>query len=233
MSALRRAARPQPRSTHYAWALRPPPTIPNPSTMRSSTTACRSRLAMSRACQCRACAGDLSLARRRHAGGVLDAAGVDQCGELIELKLLPISAVVWNPAAVVGTAVSISAAVATTVLVLGTVAITVSITGTHRVDLYEVSVVVDVDMVANAAPAGVEAVRQARPLDADIAVAMLVQGLLGLIHRVRASGSGTENQKSQTAANNAKFGLPQHDRSPHATPLTRSATAPQIVPITL
>jgi len=32
--------------------------------------------------------------------------------------------------------------------VLGTVAITV--TGTHRVDLYEVSVVVDVDMIANA-----------------------------------------------------------------------------------
>jgi len=103
---------------------------------------------------------------------------------LTELKLLPISisAVVGDPAAVVGTAVSISAVVATTVLVLGTVAITVSITGTHRVDFYEVSVIVDVDMIANAALAGVEAVRQARPLDADIAVAMLVQGLLGLIH---------------------------------------------------
>src|SRR5206468_11018923 len=174
-------------------------------------------------CRARARAGNLPLARGCCSECARDAQRVDQYGELTELKLLPISisAVIGGPAAIVGTAVSISAVVATTVLVLGTVAITV--TGTHRVDLYEVSVVVDVDMIANAALAGVEAVRQARPLDADIAVAMLVQGLLGLIHRVRASGSGTENQKGQTAANNAKLGSPQHDRPPHATPLTRSA----------
>src|SRR5262249_62315796 len=81
-----------------------------------------------------------------------------------------------------------------------TIAITVAITGTHRVDFLEVSVVVDVDMIASAAPAGIEAVRQARPLEADIGEATLVQGLLGFIHRVRASASGTENQKRQTAA---------------------------------
>src|SRR5262249_27283176 len=154
--------------------------------------------------------------------------------ELTALSLLPvsISAVVRNPAAVVGTAVSISAVIAAAVRVLGTVAVTVSIsasiTGTHRIDFYEASVVVDMDVIANAALAGVEAVRQARPLKADIAVAMLVQGLLGLIHRVRASASSTENQKRQAAANNAKLGSPQHVLSPCATPLKRSATAPEL-----
>src|SRR5262249_2727489 len=122
--------------------------------------------------------------------------------------------------------ISISAVVATAVLVLGTVAVTVSITGTNRIDLDEVSVVVDMDMIANAAFAGVEAVGQVRPLDADIAVAMFVQGLDGLRHRVCASASGTEDQKRQGAAKSAKLGSPQHVLSPHTTPLTRSATAP-------
>src|SRR5262249_25336432 len=55
-------------------------------------------------------------------------AGVDQRAELTALSLLPvsISAVVRNPTAVVGTAVSISAVIAAAVLVLGTVAVTVS-----------------------------------------------------------------------------------------------------------
>src|SRR5262249_25777087 len=153
-------------------------------------------------------------------------AGVDQRAELTALSLLPvsISAVVRNPTAVVGTAISISAVVAVTV------STSASITGTHRIDFYEVSVVVDMDVITNAALAGVEAVRQARPLEADIAVAMLVQGLLGLIHRVRASASSTENQKRQAAANNAKLGSPQHVLSPCATPLMRSYGSRVVLP---
>src|SRR5262249_14387612 len=119
---------------------------------------------------------------------------------------------------------SISAVVATAVLVLGTVAVAVavtvtvtvavSITATNRVDLYEVSVVVDMDMIANAAFAGVEAVGQGGPLDDDIVVAVLVQGLLAVIHSVRASASGTKNQNRQGPASNAGLGLPQHALSP-------------------
>src|SRR5262249_36495937 len=101
-----------------------------------------------------------------------------------------------------------------TVTVSAAVSITVAITGTHRVEFLEISVVVDMDVIASAAPAGIEAVRQARPLEADIGEATLVQGLLGLIHRVRASASGTENQKRQGAANHVRLGSPQHDLSP-------------------
>src|SRR5262249_15089272 len=83
------------------------------------------------------------------AGGAPDAgrsSGGQNCPAPSLLRV-SISAVVRNPTAVVGTAVSISAVIAAAVLVLGTVAVTVStsasITGTHRIDFYEVSVVVD------------------------------------------------------------------------------------------
>src|SRR5262245_47814754 len=65
------------------------------------------------------------------------------------------------------------------------VTVTVTITFTYRVNLHEVSVVVDVNVVAHAALARVEAVRQARPFKADIIVSPPLQRLLSLVHGVR------------------------------------------------
>jgi hypothetical protein len=57
---------------------------------------------------------------------------------------------------------------------------------TYRVHLHKIAVIVDVDMISDAALAGVEAIRKARSFETNIAVSTPIQGLLGLVDRVHA-----------------------------------------------
>ena len=48
------------------------------------------------------------------------------------------------------------------------------------IDLHEVAVIIDVDVVPETAFAGLEAVRQARPLDFDVIVTEIAERVFGL-----------------------------------------------------
>jgi hypothetical protein len=82
-------------------------------------------------------------------------------------------------------AIPVVVPVSVPVIVIGTTTvgpIAVSVAWTYRINLNEVSVLVDVNMVANTAFAGVKAVGEARPFKAHIIVAAPPQGLFGLVY---------------------------------------------------
>jgi hypothetical protein len=54
----------------------------------------------------------------------------------------------------------------------------------YLIHLDEIAIVVDVDVVADASLAGVEAVRQARPFNADVVIAAPMERIFSLVQRV-------------------------------------------------